>query len=410
MDALLRRRAMIASGGGSPTPPGPVTTIPYIRGGADGSYIDTGITADNTTRVIVWARNWQPYSDGLFGSRTAASTDEFAIGAVSGSSVDKIRFRIGDQESFVDSAMPFLFANYHKYEINGNQFLVDGVLKAQAASVTFSNSQNIHLFGINTGGTHSSMNFPADICACKIYKNDVLVRDYSAVNSPSVGLYDSVSETLFTNTGSGSFTYGEFDRYAYTPLQYISFDRNQYFDTQIYGTYSSKLIVKFSPTSSTPYWHTLLGYRADTNCMDISFGTGTADQDNMRCYWRIGTNTTSLQVFSGTNKNKLTNRVVTVAKNNATLTMYENGTQLGTQTKSGVSSSFSTSYTIYLGGLRYDEFDYKETFFGNVYYMLFDSKSFVPATINNVAGMYDTYNDVFYTSETSSPFIAGPTI
>lgn len=30
---------------------------PYIRGGADGSYIDTGIIPNENTRVIVWARN-----------------------------------------------------------------------------------------------------------------------------------------------------------------------------------------------------------------------------------------------------------------------------------------------------------------------------------------------------------------
>ena len=56
MDAIMRRRQMMMVG----EPPAPPVMIPYVRGGGDGSYIDTGITPDPTTKVIVWARNWNP--------------------------------------------------------------------------------------------------------------------------------------------------------------------------------------------------------------------------------------------------------------------------------------------------------------------------------------------------------------
>jgi hypothetical protein len=47
-------------------------------------------------------------------------------------------------------------------------------------------------------------------------------------------------------------------------------------------------------------------------------------------------------------------------------------------------------------------------FYGYIYYIGFGTdKNFVPAKVNNVAGMYDTYNDVFYPSASGAAFIAG---
>lgn len=386
--------------------------IPYIRGGADGSYIDTGITADNTTRVIVWARNWQPYSEVLFGSRTARSTDEFAIGAVSGTAVDKLRFRFGDQESFVDSTIPYLVANYHKYEINGNQFLVDDVLKAQAASATFSNSQNIHLFGINTGGTHTSMNFPADICACQIYKGGTLVRDFTAVNTPSVGLYDAVSQALFTNAGSGSFTYGEFDKNAYTPLEYIECSEAQYFDTGVKGSYSLPIVSKVRSTNTSVYWMGYMGVFSSSPAGCCAFTFGNQSSRNAQLSFRLGASTSDIRIFIGSSKNNLTDKDIVIVKNNNVGYTYYNNTQIGAGNLSGVDTSFSTGLTMYVGATRSGESSTIDSLFiGRIYYVgLGAQRSFVPAKKGSRVGMYDTYNDVFYKSETSTPFITGPTI
>ena len=50
------------------------------------------------------------------------------------------------------------------------------------------------------------------------------------------------------------------------------------------------------------------------------------------------------------------------------------------------------------------------SFVGNIYYVNLGEYNYVPAKVNGVAGMYDTYNDVFYPSTTSTPFTAGPEI
>lgn len=384
--------------------PQPVYQIPYIRGGADGSYIDTGITADNNTRVIVWARNFNPISGFLFGSRIAIEDGQFAISSHGGTPTGRIRLDYANAIAYADG-----FANlshYHKYELDMNTAKVDGETIAIAETGTFSNNLNIHLFGLNNNGTHDATLSPMDICACKIYKGNVLVRDYTVVDSPSVGLYDSVTDMVFTNAGSGSFTYGTFNKNAYTQLEYIECSGNQYFDSGVYGKYSEGIVVKFRPTNTTAAWTSVVAYRNSTNSCDISLGTATSGEDNMRCYWRFGANNTSGAAYQGTTSTKLTGKDIIAVKTNATLTLYRDSTQIGTNAKTGVSSSFVTNETMVVGALK--QSDVSSHFIGRLYYVGFGaSANYVPAKVGNVAGMYDTYNDVFKESATSTPFIIG---
>lgn len=416
MDALLRRRLMIASGGGSPTPPGPVTTIPYIRGGGDGSYIDTGITPDNTTKVIVWARNYQPGAGNLFGSRTSTSSNRFCILTAGAYNTGRIRIDYGNAtDTYADDQFANL-SHYHKYEYYQGVLKIDDVtIAATGTQPTFSGTYNLYLFGNNNAGILQSLNFPADICACQIYKGGTLVRDFTPVSSPSVGLYDAVSDTVFANAGGGSFTYGTFNQNAYTPLEYISCSSQQYFDSGIYGSYSLGIVAKFMPTSSTPNWYGIMGLFRGSPAQSCSISTGTADtnSDNIRMYFRLGNNTTSTRCFDGSTSNKLTNKSVVFSKSNNVATVYYNNSQIGTSTATGANSSFtSTDLTLYVGATRGYVSTIQDTpFYGRFYYVRFGSqRNFVPAKKNGVAGMYDTYNDVFYPSITSTPFVEGPTI
>lgn len=395
---------LVFSRGSGPSPQ-PTTNVAYIRGGANGSYIDTGITADSTTRVIVWARNWQPYSEALFGSRTGMGSNEFAIAAVSGTQVDMIRLRFGTYTEFAYDAISNLYSNYHKYEINANQFLVDDVVKAQTNSATFSNSANIHLFGINTGGTHSAMNYPADICACQIYKGGTKVRDFTAVNSPSVGLYDSVSGTLFTNAGSGSFTYGTFNSSAYTPLEYIACDGRQFFDTGIYGSQNTKIVTKFRPNGATKTYYRLFGTRNSSDgtlMLELMIG----NDSELNRYFDVRYKSSYTRIYDSAPQ---TNNDLVYAHNGNVFTLYKNNSQLGTS--SVTASTFTTSNTIYVGSSNIGGSGNEYSFYGYIYYFGFGSdKNFVPAKVNNIAGMYDTYNDVFYPSDSGTNFVAGPSL
>ena len=404
---------MIAAGG-SPTPPTP-TVIPYIRGGADGSYIDTGITPDDTTKIIVWARNFNPGSGELFGSTTSASADKFCLSAPSGANTGGIQIQYGDAtDVFVGDQFSRL-SHYRKYEYYQGVLKIDNATVANTATQpTFNGTNNIRLFGSNNAGTGQDMNFPVDICACQIYKGGTLVRDYTPVDSPSVGLYDAVSETVFTNAGGGAFSYGSFNSNAYTPLEYIRGAGSSYFDSGVYGTYYLPIVFAFVPTNSTASWRDLLGERISSpaNSCDIATGTATSGSDNTRLYWRFGASTTSSTAFSGSSSNKLTNKKVVCVKDNATLFVYNENTQIGSATKGSVPTSFTTTYTMGVGSIITGNGVFSnDAIVGRIYFAGFGSeKNFVPAKVGADVGMYDTYNDVFKPSISGTDFTAGPAI
>ncbi len=407
---------LVFQSGGGPTPPPTPTNIPYVRGGGDGSYIDTGITPDNTTKIIIWARNWNPgftAYNWLCGARVGDHNNSFILGLPSSANTGRVAVCYGNIDTVLTEDWSLL-THYHKYELSGDGFYVDDTLVSSVTAATFSTNYNIHLFGYNNGGTHSdACVLPRDICACKIYKNGTLVRDFTAVDTPSVGFYDAVSQTVFTNAGSGSFTHGTFASDAYSPLEYISCDGNQYFDSGIKGTGSMVVVTKFRPTNTTPLYHSMFGERVSSpaDSFDISFGTNSASSDNIRMYWRIGATTNAQYVFNGSTSNKLTGLDLVGAKNNGTFTIYENGTQKGTASMA-VSSSFETAYTLAVGTLKSGASTYlNEPYHGRLYYLgLGASGAFVPASVSGVVGMYNLYNDQFYPSVSGTDFIAGPSI
>lgn len=404
MGALLRRRQMMLVGG-SPTPPTPGESIPYIRGG-NGSYIDTGITPDQTTKIIIWARNWNVYPGAntcLFGSDSGnATTNAFLVYTRTGANTGGISTSWGSNSIVNANDQWKHLSHYHKYEYGADGFYVDDVLVSSVTATTFSNPYSIYLFCDNRKGGQSSNATQKDICACKIYKGGVLVRDYTAVNSPSVGLYDAVSDTVFTNSGTGSFTYGSFNPNAYTPLEYISCSGSQYFDSGIYGTYSLGIVCKCRPTSGAVF-HELLGYRSSKSTLSIGFGNTTTA--NSRVYWRFGANETVTYPLNGEGGSQTGNDIV-IVKSNDSLSVYKNNAQIGTTKSTGASSSFQTADTLYIGRTHNHT---NSPFIGRMYYCGLGSiRNYVPAKIDSKVGMYDTYNDVFYESMTSTPFTAGP--
>ena len=387
--------------------------IPYIRGGADGSYIDTGITPDNTTRVIIWARNWNPATSNnmLFGYMDSSNnTNGFSLATWSAASTGRIGVYYGVYNNpyvIVDDAFKYL-SGYHKYELDAGAFKVDDVTIATAPSATISTNNTLHLFGRNTGGTHSNAALPIDICACKIYKNDVLVRDYTAVNSPSVGLYDAVSDTVFTNAGSGSFTYGTFNSSAYTPLEYIAASGSSYFLTPAIGSYSLPIVTKFRPTATNAEWFSPIGGRDNTNGTNrCEIYTGNTTYSNARIGAVLGD--TSEYLYSTTTAGAVRNKDVIVVKNNNTFTAYYNNAILGSAVTFSVASSYSTGAPLSVGTTWENHLSSDvSSFVGNIYYVGLGGYNLVPAKVAGVAGMYDTYNDIFYPSTTSTPFTAGP--
>lgn len=386
--------------GSSPTP----TLVSYIRGGANGSYIDTGITPDSTTKVILWARNVNPGAGFLFGARVSASVSALSLWSGNNQYSGSFQYRFGSNGPLINDLFSYL-SHYSKYEISNEGLKInDELIDSLSTPGTFDCSYNLVLFGVNTAGTVTTSLLPADICACKIYKNDVLVRDFTAVNSPSVGLYDAVSDTVFTNAGTGTFTYGEFNPNAYTPLEYITSDGTSYIQTDIQATYSMPAVGVFMPTGTVARFYRFVGARDESPTNMFEFATGNDTYRNARLYLNFGTSS-STAYTSNTNDYFKDKKIVAV-KNNNVMSAYVNNSQVGDTITGASNTSFTVSQPTQI--FSSSGVGDAQMFIGRGYIMLLGDSCFVPAKVNGVAGMYDTYNDTFYSSSTSTPFTAGP--
>ena len=106
---------------------------------------------------------------------------------------------------------------FYTAEFGFNYFTLDGVAVASTVDHDSATGTHVFLFAYNSGGASSLIS--AQVKQFKIWdSNNVLVRNFiPAKNSSNViGLYDVVSNTFFTNAGTGTFNAGQEVPYIYT--------------------------------------------------------------------------------------------------------------------------------------------------------------------------------------------------
>lgn len=132
-----------------------------------------------------------------------------------------------------------------------------GENKVTLTETAFSMTSNTYLFAQNSEGT---MKYPAScrMYSCKIYDNDVLVRDFVPCrrSDNSVGMYDKVSGEFFANKGTGTFIGGVVvgvieEEYTqrelpagYKQLAYIESTGTQYIDIGIDASSTLEKIIE----------------------------------------------------------------------------------------------------------------------------------------------------------------------
>lgn len=375
----------------------PYQQVAYLRNTTLGDYVDTGITADSNTRVVVWARNFNIGCGILFGSRVGETSNTMILTLPRmTSNGGRIRFDFGTGNNNVDWGTKNI-GWYHKYEIDGNVFKVDDATIYTAPESTWSNSVSIHLFGGNGNGSHIDPLLPMDIAACQIYKSGTLVRDMVAVRDGQVGkMYDKVSKTLFGNEGSGSFGVGpdgtmEDLLTGYTQKTYVYCAGNSYIDSGIKGSNTLSYTGIFMPTGSeSGAW--LLGCQTTSSSKRYGLGFG---QQYANFYHRYNTQSITLAVADAVNS------ICGVYKENNVCYAYKNYSQVKSGT--ATSATFTTDYNVHVGaGISGGTVSTKYT--GRIYYVsLGNQRNFIPVVnSSNVVGLYDTYNDSFYPSITDA--------
>ncbi len=174
--------------------------LEYIQSSGT-QYIDTGIIGNYDTRVTADFEILSIGSGTVFVFGSQANNDvRFCLGITSAS---VFRSDYGTEYTSGPSA-----ATGTKYtaDKNRNVCTINGTAINSNAQ-TFTGTTNIYLFA----RSYSSLSYAnLKMYGCKIYSNDVLVRDFIPCKNASgvVGMWDDVNSTFYQNAGTGTFTAG----------------------------------------------------------------------------------------------------------------------------------------------------------------------------------------------------------
>lgn len=189
----------------------PLTRIEYLESTGT-QYIDTGFYPNQDTRIMLSYKKSNNTSGNVFGTRNGAGDSAFSL-AYQPSNYDQLLLDYGGQRDTSLSKNNW-FDNIIEIDFNKNIFTMYNKGTNQAFTRTFAQSifQTNYkqiLFGFNNSGRSIQ---PCDVVIynCKIYDNDILVRDFIPVLDQAgiPCMFDAVEHKFYYNQGTGQFIAG----------------------------------------------------------------------------------------------------------------------------------------------------------------------------------------------------------
>lgn len=179
------------------------TEVNYLQGTSynlGSNYIDTGYIPNSDTKIEI---KYEFTSDVSHNYDRLMGSEVFWCFTLSGSnlycSID------GTNTNWQGNVST---NNQHILVIDNSSITIDNVLRKTITPVQISTNRSLWLFGMNHPSTDRDST--GRIYYCKIWENDNLVRDIipilDANNTPC--MYDKITNTIYYNQGSGSFTWG----------------------------------------------------------------------------------------------------------------------------------------------------------------------------------------------------------
>jgi hypothetical protein len=192
----------------------PYIPIEYLESTGT-QYIDTGYKPDQNTRVVtnVQVMRTEAKASWIFGTRSSAgSDDKYGAILITSSGLNTYRCDYGSNVITPTANIPL---NNKKLTLDKNKNITtlyydeNLIQQTTQPATTFNSKYNLYLFDLNNGGI-SSINSANRIYSCKIWDNDVLVRDFiPALDFNGVPcMYDKVTKQFFYNQGTGDFIAG----------------------------------------------------------------------------------------------------------------------------------------------------------------------------------------------------------
>lgn len=361
------------------------------------SYIDTGITATDTTGFEVDALIYDAAAASgygcLFGSRVASNSSDFQLTTYTGSGTGYSgTLRRGTEVQNFDAHLPI--GTRFTAILDETSYKVDGTSYATSANI--SSGQDIYIFALNDNGT-ATQNGHYRLYNLKLYNGSTKIADYIPCKRNSdgqFGLYDIVNSEFLEPT-SGLLYGVDTSATSYdSTADYIEFTGAQGVNTGIgisYGNTSVEIQCQVTGDYST---------------VQIIAGAGTGGArwlgNVQNGYYGVGETTASERL----NVTSATKTIITTSythPNYYTITLTD-GTGSGSTT-----STSSAFMPIQIGYGRPGNPYYAKV---KIWYVKIYNgnnlvRDLIPVTKGGVGYFYDNVTGLLFGSVTETPLIAG---
>lgn len=203
--------------------PNGYTQLAYIQSSGS-QYINTNFVPNQNTRVVFdgiinKANSGSAYG---FGVRTSGWSNAIAAGATKEGYLQCGYANSSNSSTVATDTRCTIDIDCGLFKITQNGTVV---YSYDFGSKTFTSPSNLYLFTLNNNGSvYNSAS--ATLYSCKIYDNDVLVRDFIPCKNASgtAGLWDDVNSVFYSNAGTGSFVVGEMPKVHKTFINGTSYE------------------------------------------------------------------------------------------------------------------------------------------------------------------------------------------
>ena len=176
--------------------------IEYLQSDTN-QYIETGVTPDDSTGIMVTLKRSNTTDTYLAGLRNDTNNTRWVIGSTSniyagwGSTLSSFNDNSGSK---ITVYLNYLNDRKWRNSLNDTYYSL--------STLSFTPAYNIRLFG-SAGVSASYTKWSGKIYAVKITQGSNVVMDLIPVRVKQVGyMYDKISGQLFGNSGTGNFTLG----------------------------------------------------------------------------------------------------------------------------------------------------------------------------------------------------------
>ena len=210
---MIRRRAMMAAKEqGGDRLPSAYQEVEWVGiPSKNGAYIDTGVACSATTIRMV-AKYVHLGSSDCYGVATRKGDGSTTQYSFFGYYSWKSQFAWGSYFYGPACSPNTVYEADATFKNRDQQIVLNGVSGSSSKVANANGTGTFYIFGRNNDGTLGNQPAGMNFYYLQIYMDGVLVRDFVPCYRKSddvIGMYDLVSNSFFTNAGSGAFEKGD---------------------------------------------------------------------------------------------------------------------------------------------------------------------------------------------------------